>query len=418
MSNVYLIFLLAWRNLWRNKRRTLITLLSIAVSFAFALVVQTLNDGAHSSLVRNGIRLGHGHISVQARGYAQNPANYKAINEFDDVLQRIKPLNIHGVLEPRITVNVLASTAHNSLPASIESGWSDKDTRLGVFKEFLIAGQWLSKDVNNQVIIGADMAAKLKVRLGQKVVFMYAGESGDTLAQVGRVKGIFQSHIETFDQFVVLSNLSFGQKLLLEEPGSLSNPVTRVSITLEQQSQAWQVKQQLLGILAADAIEVVHWQEMMPDLLQFIQFDDIAGYVFLALILIMVVFGVANTLFMSLLQRSREFALLRVIGLSPGKLVVSTLLETIMLGGVALALGWVLFFVVYAYFSSYGIDLSAATESSLQVAEGIMDPIVYSELSWERAVQFTSVAFLSIVIIGIYPAVRAGKVSPLQAMQS
>ena len=413
-----LVVLLAWRNLWRNKRRTLITAMSIAVSFAFALVVQTLNDGAHAGMIENAIKLGNGHVAVQAQGYETNPANFKLLNNHPLILNKLAGLTIDGLIQPRITLNVLATTAHNSLAASIEAAEIGTDSRFKLFHEYLVVGQWLHVDAPDEILIGSEMASKLGVKEGNKIVFMSANESGDTVAFMARVRGIFRANIEELDKFLVLSTLPFAQKFLLAERDSIADPVTRISILLNHPEYAESLRTKIQSQLKGSNIEALTWQQMMPDVLQFIKVDDAGGYIFLGLILVMVVFGVANTLFMSVLERSREFALLHVIGLSRLNLVITIFVETLFLSAFSLAVGWVLGYGAHYYFMTQGIDVSSATENSLQIAGTFMDPTVYSKLSSDRAIQFTSVAFVSTMLVGVYPALRAGRVTPVKALQS
>ena len=413
-----LVTLLAWRNLWRNKRRTFITAISIAVSFAFALLVQTLNDGAHAAMISNAIKLGNGHIAIQSKGYELNPANFKFVNDHSVLLDTLKQQQIDGAVQPRISLNALATTAHNSVAASVEAGDPENDKRFQLFKDFLIDGEWFDPKKPDQLLIGAEMATQLNVKVGNKVVFMSASEAGDTIAYMGRVRGIFKANIEDLDKFVVLSSLPFAQKFLSEEGDGVVNPITRLSILLDEPDSAQEIQKSLQSVLPHQDYEVLLWEQMMPEVLQFIKVDDAGGYIFLGLILIMVVFGVANTLFMSVLERSREFALLHVIGLSKSNLVITIILETLFLCLFALTLGWVLGYACHSYFMTHGIDVSRATENSLQIAGTFMDPTVYSKLTSDRAIQFTTVAFVSTMLVGIYPAFRAGRVAPVRALQS
>ncbi len=311
-------------------------------------------------------------------------------------------------------MNTLASTAHNSLAASIEAGDPSIDSRFDIFKDFLIKGEWLNELAPQRIVIGSGMANKLNVDIGNKIVFMSSNDSGQTIAHMGRVAGIFQSNFEDIDKFFVFSTLNFGQQFIENKP----NSVSRISITLDNPDALSLVQKELISSLQQYDVEILTWESLMPEVLQFITVDDAGGYIFLGLILIMVIFGVANTLFMSVLERTREFALLNVIGLSKLNLVITIFVETLFLSFVSLLIGWVLAGGIHYYFATHGIDVSGATENSLQIAGTVMDPVVYSKLTVERAIQFTTIAFLSAMIVGIYPAIRASKVAPIRALQS
>ena len=158
---------------------------------------------------------------------------------------------------------------------------------------------------------------------------------------------------------------------------------------------------------------------MMPQLVQFILIDDAGNYVFLLLILIMVVFGVLNTVLMSVLERTREFGLLRALGLSRYHLLTLVFCESFLLGLLAILVGWLVGGGIHFWFSTHGIDFTAMMGEGGNVMMGtFMDPIVYTELSWDRVTQLTSIIFTATLASGIYPAIKAARVTPVEALRT
>ena len=163
---------LAWRNIWRHRRRTIITLSSIAIGFGLAVLSIGIGDGSHNSMVRNAIKLGEGHITVQPRGYLEAPANYKYIAAGNALAAEIAALDIVGSVQPRISLQVLASTANNSVGAGLEGLVAADDPRAEMLRPMLLQGEWLKPGDERGILIGDGMARKLKVKLGSKVVVM------------------------------------------------------------------------------------------------------------------------------------------------------------------------------------------------------------------------------------------------------
>ena len=413
------LFMLAWRNLWRHRRRTLITLTSIAIGFGLAVLFIGIGDGSHNSMIRNAIKLGEGHITVQPKGYLQAPANHKYISDGFSLSAKLDALKVTGSIAPRISLQVLASTANNSVGAALEGFRSNKDQRQAMLKPQLIEGNWIEPGDHRGIVIGDGMARKLKAKIGSKVVLMAGKQGGDSQAQLGRVRGIFDSHVDELDDYLILSDLQFAQHFLAGEGAIIEQlPVTRFAIFLDDPDTMAYWKAKIKPVIDNNSIVALDWQEMMPQLVQFILIDDAGNYVFLILILVMVVFGIVNTVLMSVLERTREFGLLRALGLGRQHLLLLVFCETLLLSVLAVIIGWVVGGGTHWWFSHHGIDFSALMAEGTSMMGTFMDPVVYTELSWARVTQLTIIIFVTTLLSGIYPAVKAARVTPVEALRT
>lgn len=411
---------LAWRNLWRHRKRTLITLSSISIGFGLAVLSIGIGDGSHNSLIRNAIKLGEGHITIQPRGYIEAPANHKYLNDGLTLLTKIRTLNIPGEIEPRISLQVLSSTANNSVGAALEGLSNINDPRVEMLEPLLTKGHWLTPGDSRGIVIGEGMANKLKAKIGSKVVLMAGKKGGDSQAQLGRVRGIFKSKVAEMDDYLVLSDIQFASRFLQGEGADITKqPLTRIAIFLEDPDSLYNWKEKIKAQVESEHVIALDWQEMMPQLVQFILIDDAGNYVFLTLILIMVVFGVLNTVLMSVLERTREFGLLRALGLSRYALLTLVFSESFLLALLAIVAGWAVGGSIHLWFAHYGIDFTAIMGEGGNVMMGaVMDPIIYTELSWDRITQLTSIIFFVTLASGIYPAIKAARVTPVEALRT
>ncbi len=411
---------LAWRNLWRHRKRTLITLSSIAIGFALAVLSIGIGDGSHNSLIRNAINLVEGHLSIQPRGYLAAPANHKYIENGAVILQQLQTLHIPANIQPRISLQILASTASNSTGAALEGLGSLQDPRVTTLRPMLVQGQWFAPHDHRGIVIGSGMARKLKAKIGGKIVIMAGKKGGDSQARLARVRGIFHSGIAEMDNFLVLSNILFTRHFLQGEGADINKqPVTRIAIFLHDPDSLQRWQQILQHQIDNDTIVTRNWQEIMPQLVQFIAIDNAGNYIFLSFILILVIFGVLNTVLMSVLERTREFGLLRALGLSRYHLLLLVFCESFLLGLLAIAAGWVCGGGVHLWFSQHGVDFTAIAGQGSNVMMGtFMDPVVYTELSWQRVIQLTSIIFVATLASGIYPAIKATRVTPVQALRT
>ncbi len=413
------LFNLAWRNIWRHRRRTVITLSSIAIGFGLAVLSIGLGDGSHNSMIRNAIKLGEGHITVQPKGYLEAPANYKYIADGKSLAAKIEALDIAGSVQPRISLQVLASTANNSVGAGLEGMSAADDPRTLMLQPMLVKGEWLKPGDQRGILIGDGMARKLKAKLGSKIVVMAGKQGGDTQAQLGRVRGIFDSHVDELDDFLIISDLFFARQFLEGEGAEpAKQPLTRYAVFLNDEEQMAEWKQQLRATIDSSQLVALDWQEMMPQLVQFIVIDDAGNYVFLSLILILVVFGIVNTVLMSVLERTREFGLLRALGMSRHHLLLLVFCESLLLSLLAVVIGWIVGGGIHFWFSEHGIDFSAMMAEGTAIMGTFMDPVIYTELSSERVIQLTMIIFVATLTSGIYPAVKAARVTPVEALRT
>lgn len=416
---VVTLLLLAWRNLWRHRRRTLITLTSIAVGFALAVFSIGMQDSAHNSMIRNAINMGEGHITVQPDNYLQSPANYLFIPDGKSLQEKLEALAIPGQAAPRIALQVLASTASNSVGVGLQGMEVETDPRSEILKDDLVDGQWLQPDDNRGLLIGTGIARKLKARIGSRVVIMSGKKGGDSEAQLGRVRGIFASGIDDLDSFLILSDTAFAQRFLIAEGGLEAQlPVTRFAVFLDNTDTitAWQ--RTIDAAINDKQISILSWQQMMPQLVQYIIVDDAFNYVLYFLILTVIIFGIVNTVLMSVLERTREFGLLRALGLSRQYLLILVFCETFLLSLLAVAAGWIVGGALHIYFATYGLDFSAFMPEGTQVMGTVMDPVIRSELSGTRVFQLTFVIFAATLATGIYPAIKAARVTPIEALRT
>jgi putative ABC transport system permease protein len=409
----------AWRNLWRHRRRTVITLSSIALGFGLAVVSIGIGDGSHNSMVRNAVRLGEGYLAVQPPGYLEAPANHKFLADGHTLRAKLEALHIAGSIEPRISLQVLASSANNSVGAGLEGMDPVGDPRVAMLKPKLVAGHWLTPGDHRGVLIGDGMARRLKLKVGGKMVLMAGTQGGDSQAQLGRVRGIFDSHVDELDDFLVLSDINFARRFLVGEGADAAEqPVTRYSVFLDDPDSMGHWKDVIRSAISGEPAVVLDWHEMMPQLVQFIVIDDAGNYIYLSLIMIMVVFGILNTVLMSVLERTREFGLLRALGLSRRHLLMLVLCESVLLSLLAVVIGWIVGGSAHWWIATHGINFSAMMGGKTSIAGTFIDPVIYTELSRSRVIQLTVIVFAVTLASGIYPALKAARVTPVAALRT
>jgi ABC-type lipoprotein release transport system permease subunit len=416
---ILLLVKIAWRNLWRNPRGTLLTALALGLGLTLLLVSLGLLDGSHEQMVGNGVRFGSGHVVIQAQGYQDTgslelllPA--RVVSTTDGFLhsEALKPV-VRGV-SPRLLASGLLSSAANADGVRIMGVIPKEERAVSLIPQRIVEGNYLNDDQPSGVVIGAELARKLDVKIGGKVVLMTqavqppdteatdagGGEMQSTLL---RVTGIFRTGVQAIDAHVIQMPLPEAQALL-EVPGR----VTQVAILLEREGDSLMVAQGLRKQLTGVPVEILPWRESMPALAQLFVLDEAFNYVMNGVVLAMVGLGILNTILMRVLERRYEFGLCSALGLRPGQLAVMIIGESLALTAISLALGLVLGLSVQHYFATAGLDLRWFFPSSLPTAL-VFDPIIYSSLSLMRIASSVGIVFLMAIVISFYPALKAAR---------
>jgi putative ABC transport system permease protein len=402
---------LAWRNLWKNRRRTLITMTMISVGFALALISLGVADGSHNQMIRNAVRLGSGNLTVEHEDYPDEPSNDKLVAEASALRDRIRGVpGIRNVSE-RIIVMGLIYTADNSAGVAILGVDPSSDMSRKTLEPKIIEGRYLKDDEKRGVLIGADMARRLKTSVGGKAVVTAQDASGQISSQLVRVRGIFRTGINEMDGYLAQVSLPLARALL-----GVSEGATQLAIFLENEKHQARIKEAIEPLVSVPKAAVFDWQEVMPDLVLFVQMDNAGAYIFMGIIMVVVALGILNTVLMSVLERTREFGLMVALGMDPRRLLALVVLETTLLSLVSLGVGAILGFGAHLYFAAHGLDMGFASEEQLTMAGTVVDSVLYSELAPGRVLLLVGIVFSVTLAVGIYPAIRASRVDPVRAI--
>jgi putative ABC transport system permease protein len=419
MSGVLLLVKIGWRNLWRNPRGTLLTALALGLGLALLLVSLGLLDGLHEKMVGDGVRFGTGHVVIQAKGYQDTgsqdlllPAQVVSTTAEFLHTEPMKRL-VRGV-SPRLLASGLLSSAANAAGVGIIGIMPKEERAVSLIPSRIVEGKNLTDDEQSGVVIGAELARKLEVKVGSKVVLMTQavqqpdreatdpGEGG-MQSTLLRVSGIFRTGVQAVDAHVVHLLLPVAQTLL-----GVPGRVTQIAVLLEREGDSLMVARDLRKQLAGVAVEVLPWRESMPRLVQIFRLDQAFNYVMNGVVLAMVGLGILNTILMRVLERRYEFGLCKALGLRPLQLAVMIIGESLALTTISLALGLALGSIVHYYIATFGLDLHWLFKGGAPSAF-VFDPIIYSRLSLSRIVSSVSIVFLTTTVISFYPAFKAAR---------
>ena len=383
----------------------------ISVGFALALISLGMADGFHNQMIRNAVRLGSGNLTVEHKDYPDEPSNDKLVAGASSLRDRIQGVaGIRNVSE-RIIVMGLIYTADNSAGVALFGVDPASDMTRETLEPKIMEGRYLKDHDKRGILIGADLARRLKTSVGNKAVVTAQDAAGQISSQLVKVRGIFRTGIDEMDGYFAQVSLPLARELL-----GVSDGATQLAVFLENEKHQARIKEAIEPLISGPEAAVFDWEDVLPDLVLFVQMDNAGTYIFMGIIMVVVALGILNTILMSVLERTREFGLMVALGMGPRRLLALVVLETAFLSVVSLSVGAILGFGAHLYVAEYGFDMGFATQEQLTAAGVVFDSVLYSELAPARVLLLVGIVFSVTFLAGIYPAIRAARVDPVRAI--
>lgn len=397
---------LAWKNIWRNRKRSLIILAATAIGLTGGLFSAGVTTGMYDAMVDAGINRELGELQIHTKVYAAD----RQVDRFIPDMSVVRPvLDTLGAIRAYATHTLLegmASSANASAGVLLTGIDPGHERRVTAIAQSLTEGTYLDKP--NSIVIGSALADKLKLRLRSRLVMSFAGLNGAITYAAFRIGGIFRTDATNFD----LSNVFVRQADLEGLLGTL--PVHEILIRLHDRKTLDATRDALRQRLPDDLL-VETWRDISPELKLTADSTDITNTILLGLILFALLFGLTNTLLMSVLDRVRDFGILLAVGMYRRRLFAMIIYESLFLsfsGGITgVLLGW----GIIQYFHGTGIDLSSLSAGlSTYGIPSILHPYVRSSLF----VSLTIMMVVTSLAAAIYPAIKAVRLKPVEAIRT
>jgi putative ABC transport system permease protein len=400
---------LAWRNIWRNPRRTVVILIAVIMGVWSMIFLGALMRGVVAGMVKNGIGTLTGHVQIQQTLYPDDPSVVHSIRD-PQIVARILPL----VLPPgshwtmRVRVNAVAANARHSGGVTLVGIDPDSEARVSFIGHSIAMGKYLKADDNNDILVGRALADEFGTHLGQKLILMSQDTRGKIASRAFRITGIFAAEMESTEkQFVFVTRRAARQMLQMD------GAVSEVSVVLEQHEQAQQVAATLKARLAGRDLTVRPWQKALPLLTAYLDLYDSFVLIWFVVVFIAMGFGIVNTTLMAVFERMREFGLLKALGMRPRRIVKGILTESLLLLLCGMAAGNLLGWLSCWALSFKGIDLSALAQGAEYAG---MARVIFPAV-WPRDILSANAVVLGLgLLVSLYPAIKAALFTPVQAM--
>ena len=405
-----LLLKLGWRNIWRNRRRSIITISAVIFAVMLSIAMRGIQLGTYEVNIRHVVELFSGYIQIQAEGYQKNPSLQKSFPITDSLRALLAADSRIIAFAPRIVGDGLVSFRDNSQGTAILGIEPEQERRVSTLATRVVSGHFLNSGDAHEIVVGYKLLENLKAKLGDEVVVLSQGFDGSLGNLKFTIVGTIKTGTELLDRNAVFTTLDAAQELLV-----LYGRVSLLALRLADLTDIPDVQKPLNEALHSQKLVVLSWNEVMPDLEQSIKLDNVSGILMLGILVVVVGFGITNTVLMSVTERFREFGIVLSIGMQQQRLAMLVMIETLIIVLIGLLAGNILAYGINSYIAGHPIEFTG------EYAD------IYAEYGWlpriESTVRFSSFLNTTLSMLGIsilaavYPILRVVRLEPLKGIR-
>ena len=402
---------MAWRNLWRHKRRTWLTVGAMIFSNLILVFSISLQLGSYRMMIDNSLKSYTGHMQIQRAGYNDEPKMRSSIDAIIPLAAAVREHLHSDAVAARAVAFAMTSSEERSYGLQIIGVEPAYEPKVSTLPGLIRSGAYFTGSNAEEIVIGSVLARNLRVEVGDGLTLLGSGHDGSFAAGMAVVTGIFESGIAEVDRSMAQLPIGYFQNLFgMEGRGH------NIVINAPDLSQVPAVMQAVAALLAdRDSLVVLDWESLQPGLKQAIQADFTSAWFMYGVLIVLVAFSVLNTQLMSVLERTREFGVMMALGVKPARLGSLVVTETAVMSGLGLAIGALLGVLMTWYLSIVGFSYPGMEE----MAERFNLPDrMYPSLSVLSIMLGPTVVFLFSLLASVYPAARLFFLQPVAAMRA
>ncbi len=398
---------LAWRSIWRNRRRTLITVLSIGFGLACTVFFIAIGEGVYAQLIDQVVRMQAGHITMENPGYRDAPAVDLWVKAPESLRSQIERLPQVERTKLIIMGQGIARSASGDISATLMGIEPSVELDTSPLVRHIVAGRYLNDDDGPWVVIGSEFAKRLKLAVGKKMVLTTNDAAGNLVDELCRVRGIFETGSVEIDGYLIQAPIDFARRLF----GLPEESATQLGVVLRIPEAQEVILREARLMVAEQDIAVLPWQEVIPEIASYIKLDKGSNLIFQAILIFLILFTIFNTILMSVLEREREFAVLLALGTKPVQLRLQILMESAYLGLIGCALGLLVGGLAAWAAQVWGIDLRSLLEEGFTISGFAVSAKMHARVTTGLLLGTAGLVFGATLILSLIPMRRATRLS-------
>ncbi len=408
-----LILRLAWRSIWRYRRRTLITVLSIGLGLTFAIFFLTLADGIYSQIIDDGVRMQAGHITLENPGYREAPSVDLWIGGLDETRAWLEGMSAVSGTKLLVLGQGVARSGAGAVGVSVMGVEPDVERRTSPIARDVVEGRYLDKGDGAYAVIGSGLARRLNLKEGKKIVLSTNNVDGTLVEELCRVRGIFETGSDEIDGYLLQVPISFARRLFGLPAGS----TTQLGVILGVPEEQGRVLRDIRDRLDGRKVAVYPWQEIIPELASYIRLDRGSNVFFQALLMFLILFTIFNTILMSVVERQREFAVLLALGTPESQLKRQVLVESAFIGAIGCVLGLLLGGLASYAVQVWGLDITSLYREGITISGLAVSTDIHARVTGATLLWTGGLVFAATLLISLFPMRRAVRVPIVETLR-
>lgn len=407
------LFTVAWRNLWRHRRRSLITATAMAVGVAMCMATMCFQDGMFDLMFDVMVEQQLGHAQVHHPAYPGKRVLQDTVPHADATLAALEAVPGTEAVAGRLQGFALLGGADKTTGALLVGLDPARERRVSKIEGRVRAGRFLADAAAGEIVLGEKLAEELRVGVGGEVVAVTQSADGSLGNALYTVVGTARTGNAQLDRGGAWLHLADAQSLLV-----LPDEVHAVTVltTDADAVDAWVARAR--AAVGSDTVEVQSWSEASPQSAQMLAMQDFAAVIVLGIVFGAAGFGVLNTMMMSVFERTRELGVLKALGLRPARMVALVLVESVLLATLSAAIGLTLGGLLDAWLVTKGLDFSASLEDGFSMSGIVIDPVVKGTVHADTIVEIVAALYVVSLLASLWPGVRAARLEPVAALRA
>ncbi len=402
-----LILKLAWRNLFRNTRRTVLTVTLIALSLTALIITDGMVIGLIEQMTGNVTHILAGEAQIHRKGYLENNDADMFINDPGPIIGKIKSNETVLDYAPRVMSGGMATSSYNVAGSMIYGVDAAREVAVSKIKSAVIEGQYLTGG-DQEIIIGGSLAELLEVSLHDRIVLTTAEASSGEISQaLFRITGIFEFGLPELDENLVFINLAAAQRIMVMDHG-----IHQIAVRFRNPEDAKNRDNDLYTDIRNKDIEVLNWLEFSPQIAAMIEMSNYVTLVTCIILFFLAALGIINSMFMSIYERIYEFGVVMAIGTAPGSILKLVMLEALLIALISSVAGNIIGYFASSWFEANGIPVGEFEISNIVIDSGIHTRVVADQF-----IRYPIYIMLLTLVAAVYPAVFAARITPSEALQ-
>ena len=404
------IIKIAWRNIWRNKARSLVILISVSIGMVGGIFATAAMIGMTNQRIETAIKTEITHIQLHNPKCIDNQEQEYYIENTDELVSKIAKSNYVTAVSTRLKISAMISSAETASGVIINGVVPADEMKVSNLSTKIIEGEYFTENKSNDIVISQKLADKLKLGIKSKLVLTFQDAQGNIVSNNYKVCGIYRTNNQMFDEMQV-----FVKKAPLGDIcGYDENSAQEIAVLLNNNDNLTAAENEIKNI-AEDKILVRSWKKISPDLGMLTDMmAQYSGYI-LGIILMALAFGIINTMLMAILERKKELGMMMAIGMNKPKIRAMIVWETVFLTFTGTIVGMTIAQILVSYFGKVGINLAMYAEGFEAVG---FEAMLYPALNTGFYIQVVVLTVFTALFSAIFPIRRAIKMNPAEVLRT